>query len=147
MHPARNELTLVFKPFNPNVSAVNVTGELNINRRSVIRERCHEDDFCATTTGSDKVKETDTGSSAGTTATVSIADAAQGTRARSNTENSGAVVSDGDSSSASSVCSFEVDDLSIGGLVDVDGVLGTNDSKDEIGSLVKEALIDFASFS
>jgi len=116
----------------------------------VIRERCNEDDFCATSTGSlDKVKETDTGSSAGTTVTVavSIADAPQGTRARSNTEYSGAVVSDGDSSSASSVCSFDVDDLSIGGLVDVDGVLGTNDSKDEIGALVKEALIDFASFS
>ena len=112
------------------------------------RERCSEDDVCAktTATGSDKVKEAaDTGSDADAGTTVSIADTRA--RARSNTEYSGAVVSDGDSSSASSVCSFDVDDLSIGGLVDVDGVLGTNDSKDEIGALVKEALIDFVSFS
>jgi len=105
-----------------NVSAVNITGELN--RR--------EKDADANTASRAPIKirsctvVSDADSSASTAdCSVSSFDA-----------------DPGHDSDCSDDASIPMEEFSL----DLDAVLGTNNSKDEIGLLVKEALIDFASF-
>lgn len=108
------------KPTNNHVSAVNITGELN-SENADATTACgllNEDHSCTVISDADSI--------------------------------AGTLTSTLDCNSCLS--SFEVDSeeddggMSLEKFVDLDFVLGTNNSRDEIGLLVKEALIDFVSF-